>query len=101
LSTINALIALGRANEPTSDKKKKDALKEKLVLPARKLIQWANFDTDVVNGKIEPSEYAHFINTVEATTNPRILGKAPIDEESNSHPSLTKRVLFIHRNSKQ
>ena len=101
LSTINALIALGRANEPTSDKKKKDSLKEKLVLPARKLIQWANFDTDVVNGKIEPSEYVHFINTVEATTNPRILGKAPIDEESNSHPSLTKRVLFIHRNSKQ
>jgi hypothetical protein len=101
LATINALIALGRANEATNDKKQKVSLKAKLVLPARKLIQWTSFDTDVVNGKIEPAEYANFIKTIENTSNPRILGKATIDDESSTHPSLTNRVMFIHRNSKQ
>jgi Zn-dependent protease with chaperone function len=101
LAIVNSLIALGRANEPTNDKKQKDELKAKIVLPARKLIQWSSFDTDVVNGKIEPAEYDNFIKMIENTSNPRILGKAAIDDESSTHPSLTNRVMFIHRNSKQ
>jgi Zn-dependent protease with chaperone function len=102
LTTINALIAIGRVNEEKSTSKKKaEKLKEKIALPKRKLIKWASFDTEVVNGKIEPEEYFNFINLLESTKNPQVLKNAAIDKISTSHPSLTSRILFIHRNANQ
>jgi Zn-dependent protease with chaperone function len=100
LHMINALITLGRIN--TMDKSQSHKASKKIkdaVLPKRKVVNWTEFDTKIVNGKIEKEEYDSFIDTIENTLNPQLLVNTLVDEVSFSHPSLTERVLFIHRNT--
>jgi Zn-dependent protease with chaperone function len=99
LNMINALITLGRLNATAEEQSSKtvDKIKDALI-PKRKAVNWTEFDTKIVNGKIEKEEYTSFINTMENTLNPQLLVNTLVDETSFTHPSLTDRVLFIHRN---
>lgn len=100
---INALIVLGRLIEKKNNEKPTKVIekaKDKIV-PERKLVNWKEFDNVVVNGKIEREEYDSFIATLNNTLNPQLLTNNVVDETSFSHPSLTERIMFIHKNSKK
>jgi Zn-dependent protease with chaperone function len=99
LNMINALIAITRENEPIIQKSKsmKDKV-QKVVKPPKPRIpvDWAHFDTHVVNGKIEPEELDALHRTLESVENPELMN-AELDKDASSHPSLSKRVLFLCR----
>jgi len=61
-------------------------------------VDWTHFDNHIVNGKIEQEEYDQLILTLKKTQNPMLIADSEIDEDGSSHPSLTNRVLFLHRN---
>jgi Zn-dependent protease with chaperone function len=99
LAMINALITICRVNASIDTKSTKEKLKVKAVKKKPKVIvDWGHFDTHIVNGKIEAAEYHAFIQTLENLENPQLIENSEQDEDASSHPSLTKRVLFLHRN---
>lgn len=100
LTTINLLITLAKESVVSEEKEKNKILKE-IILPVKRfLVDWNSFDTHIVNGKIETEEYDNFIETLEKAENPQLVNDSAVDHNSNSHPSLTNRVLFLHRNLK-
>lgn len=100
LTMINALIVLCRENVNLDKDSKKEKIKRTIVDKNPKiLVNWAHFDVHIVNGKIEPEEYDRLIQTLEGTENPKLIQDSELDEDSSSHPSLTNRVLFLHRNA--
>jgi Zn-dependent protease with chaperone function len=99
LAMINALIVLSRENVKLDLETKKDRLKKKVInTKPRILVDWTHFDNHIVNGKIEQEEYDQLILTLKKTQNPMLIADSEIDEDGSSHPSLTNRVLFLHRN---
>jgi len=99
LAMINALIVLSRENVKLDLETKKDRIKKKVInTKPRILVDWTHFDNHIVNGKIEQEEYDQLILTLEKTQNPMLIADSEIDEDGSSHPSLTNRVLFLHRN---
>jgi Zn-dependent protease with chaperone function len=99
LAMINALIVLSRENVKLDLETKKDRIKKKVInTKPRILVDWTHFDNHIVNGKIEQEEYDQLILTLEKTQNPKLIADSEIDEDGSSHPSLTNRVLFLHRN---
>lgn len=99
LPMINALIVLSRENVTLDLESNKDRIKKKVIsTKPRVLVDWSHFDNHIVNGKIEHEEYDQLILTLEKTQNPRLIPDSEIDEDGSSHPSLTNRVLFLHRN---
>ena len=100
LTTINMLITLAKEGVVAKEDEKAIILK-KIVLPVKRfLVDWNAFDTHIVNGKIEMEEYDKLIETLEKVENPQLVDNSVVDHNSKSHPSLTNRVLFLHRNLK-
>lgn len=100
LVTINMLIEVARQNVVNEDEKRKEILKSILVPVNRTLVDWSLFDTHLVNGKIEKEEYDLLIENLLNNQNPQLFEHTAVDHNSRSHPSLTNRVLFLHRNAK-
>jgi Zn-dependent protease with chaperone function len=99
LTTINMLIEVARQNVVEEEEKRKEILKRILVPVNRTLVDWSLFDTHLVNGKIEKEEYDLLIENLLKNEYPQLLEHTPVDHNSQSHPSLTNRVLFLHRNA--
>lgn len=99
LTTINMLIEVARQNVVKEDEKRKEILKSILVPVNRTLVDWSLFDTHLVNGKIEKEEYDLLIDNLLKNQNPQLVEHTLVDHNSRSHPSLTNRVLFLHRNA--
>jgi len=98
LVTINMLIAMAKDNIETEEENKKKIL-EKILKPVnRTLVDWKKFDTLNVNGRIESEEYDGFIHTLVSSENPQLIKDTLVDHNSNSHPSLTNRILFLNNN---
>jgi Zn-dependent protease with chaperone function len=100
LNTVNMLITLAKENVVTEEKEKNEILKKILVPVKRFMVDWTAFDTHIVNGKIELEEYPKMIETLEKFENPQLVNHSAVDHNSNSHPSLTNRILFLNRNLK-
>ncbi len=49
---------------------------------------------------IETEEYDKLIETLQKAENPQLVNDSVVDHNSNSHPSLTNRLIFLHRNLK-
>jgi hypothetical protein len=64
------------------------------------MVDWSAFDTHIVNGKIEMEEYDKLIETLAKVENPQLVDNSVVDHNSRSHPSLTNRLMFLHRNLK-
>ena len=100
LNTINMLITISKENAVTKEDDKAIILK-KIFLPVKRfMVDWSTFDTHIVNGKIELEEYDSLIEALENVENPQLVENSLADHNSRSHPSLTNRVLFLHRNLK-
>ena len=100
LTTINMLITLAKESV-VSDEKDKNNITKKIAMPVKRfVVDWTVFDTHIVNGKIELEEFPKMIETLEKFENPQLVNHSAIDHNSNSHPSLTNRILFLTRNSK-
>ena len=100
LNTINMLITISKENAVTKEDDKAKILK-KIFLPVKRfMVDWSTFDTHIVNGKIELEEYDSLIEALEKVENPQLLDNTLADHNSRSHPSLTNRVLFLHKNLK-
>ena len=100
LNTINMLITISKENAVTKEDDKAKILK-KIFLPVKRfMVDWSTFDTHIVNGKIELEEYDSLIEALEKVENPQLVENSLADHNSRSHPSLTNRVLFLHRNLK-
>lgn len=93
LNIVNGLIAIGRASRSPLQKL---GLLNKLSgkLAGRKSLRWESIDSSVPNGRLEPDEYARLIALLREQHDAVILG-LPIDIESDSHPSLARRILFL------
>jgi hypothetical protein len=48
----------------------------------------------------EMEEYDKLIETLQKTENPQLVDNSVVDHNSKSHPSLTNRLMFLHRNLK-
>jgi Zn-dependent protease with chaperone function len=99
LTTINMLIEVARQNVVEEEEKRKEILKRILVPVNRTLVDWSLFDTHLVNGKIEKEEYDLLIENLLNNQHPQLFEHTAVDHNSRSHPSLTNRVLFLHRNA--
>jgi Zn-dependent protease with chaperone function len=100
LTTINMLITLAKENIVSEEKEKNKILK-KIFLPVKRfMVDWSAFDTHIVNGKIEMEEYDKLIETLAKVENPQLVDNSVVDHNSRSHPSLTNRLIFLHRNLK-
>lgn len=99
LATINMLIEVARQNITNDENKRREILKKILVPVNRTLVDWSLFDTHLVNGKIEKEEYDLLIDNLLKNQHPQLLEHTLVDHDSQSHPSLTNRVLFLHRNA--
>jgi Zn-dependent protease with chaperone function len=99
LTTINMLIEVARQNVVKEDEKRKEILKSILVPVNRTVVDWSLFDTHLVNGKIEKEEYDLLIENLLNNQHPQLFEHTAVDHNSRSHPSLTNRVLFLHRNA--
>jgi Zn-dependent protease with chaperone function len=99
LAMINALIVICRENIPKEEEARKKIQKKLISKKPLIPVDWAAFDTHIVNGKIEPQEYDKLIHTLVSVENPQLLEGSENDGDSSSHPSLTNRVLFLHRNA--
>jgi Zn-dependent protease with chaperone function len=96
LNTVNMLITLAKENVVPKEKDKSKIL-NKIVIPVKRfLVDWTIFDTHIVNGKIELEEYPKMIETLEKFENPQLVNHSAVDQNSNSHPSLTNRILFLN-----
>jgi len=93
------LIEVARQNVVEEEEKRKEILKNLLVPVNRTLVDCSLFDTHLVNGKIEKEEYDLLIENLLKNEYPQLLEHTPVDHNSQSHPSLTNRVLFLHRNA--
>ncbi|NBU91212.1 MAG: hypothetical protein EBS17_00055 [Flavobacteriia bacterium] len=99
LAMINALIVICRENIPEEEEARKKIQKKLISKKPLNPVDWTSFDTHIVNGKIEPEEYDKLIHTLLSAENPQLLEGSENDGDSSSHPSLTNRVLFLHRNA--
>lgn len=100
LNTINMLITVSKEGVVAKEDEKAKILK-KIFLPVKRfMVDWSTFDTHIVNGKIELEEYDNLIEALEKVENPQLLDNTLADHNSRTHPSLTNRVLFLHRNLK-
>lgn len=98
LVTINMLIAVAKDNIETEEENKKKIL-EKIFKPVKRtLVDWKTFDTLNENGRIEPEEFDGFIHALVSNENPQLIKDTLVDHNSNSHPSLTNRILFLNNN---
>lgn len=99
LNMINTLIILGNEYKKLEENEKAISKVAAKVNPAKKrvLIRWSDFDTEIVNSKIEPEEYDKFIEAILNENEAKVIDSA-IDEDSVTHPSLTRRILFLHNN---
>ena len=101
LPTINMLISVARQNK-INDESIINKMQKEILFPVKRvLIDWKEFDVHIQNEKIEKEEYNSFISTIESTLNAQIIANSMVDHNSNSHPSLTNRVMFIHNNLKE
>jgi len=64
------------------------------------MVDWNAFDIHIVNGKIEMKENEKLIEKLEKVENPQLVDNSVVDHSSRSHPSLTSRLMFLHRNLK-
>ncbi|NDB34271.1 MAG: hypothetical protein EB023_02770 [Flavobacteriia bacterium] len=101
LAMINALIVICRENIPKEEEARKKIQKKLISKKPLIPVDWTAFDTHMVNGKIEPEEYDKLIHTLVTAETPQLLEGSENDGDSMSHPSLTNRVLFLHRNASQ
>lgn len=99
LATINMLIEVARQNVVNDEKSRQEIVKRILFPMKRSLVDWSLFDTHLVNGKIEKEEYDLLIENLLKNQNPQLVEHTLVDHNSRSHPSLTNRVLFLHRNA--
>ena len=98
LSFLNLIITAARESAVVREKDKERMLKQIFLPIKRTVVDWSAFDTHLINGKIEIEEYDNLINTLKSIENPQMIKDSITDHNSNSHPSLTNRVLFIHHN---
>ena len=99
LATINMLLTLAKQNVTTEEKSKNEILKKILLPVKRTMVDWSMFDTHIVNGKIEAQEYDGMVQVLQGTEHPQLIKDTLIDHNTKSHPSLTNRILFLHRNA--
>jgi Zn-dependent protease with chaperone function len=93
LPMVNALVVLGRANRSWAATKGLSRMIARK-LKGRSRLDWAAVDSLVPNGRIEPDEYPRLIALLRERRD-AVLVDDMIDVESDSHPSLARRILFL------
>jgi Zn-dependent protease with chaperone function len=97
LTMVNALLRLadGIRASVAKDKGLARMLKK---LAGRPTLDWASIDSNVPDHRLDEVEYPRLIAALQAQRDAVIKG-SPVDVESDSHPSLASRILFLDANA--
>jgi len=97
LNMVNALLRIGHGVKGPLAKRKLLAESVKK-LAGRPVLDWKAIDSNIPDHRLDESEYPRLIEALQAQCGAVVL-ESPIDVESSSHPSLGRRILFMHENA--